>query len=155
MSSWVEKNRQNNGNLTLDRAGTLNVVRTEAQVRPHDGFKQTALQVFLPVRRETAGERTPILAKPPAWTEVGEMPCLPTAKGRLARAHMDKWDTASELDAAALCAGCPVQVNCLAAAIEEERGLGGSNRYLVRGGLTPHGRVRLERQMATEDGGAA
>jgi hypothetical protein len=67
---------------------------------------------------------------------------------------MDKWDTGSELDAALLCAGCPVQGACLVEAVEEERGLSAGNRYLVRGGVTPAGRVRLEIQLGIMEGTA-
>lgn len=152
MSSWVERQKpQNNGNLTLDRSSVLNVIRTEAQIRPHDGFKPDAVNVNYPVRREVDGRRTLRLAVPPAWTEVVGRPCDPPMRGDLTRRFMDKWDTSSEIDADALCAGCPVRTACLAGAIEEERGLGGSNRYLVRGGLTPHGRVRLEKQLGMWD----
>jgi len=150
MSSWVERNRKNEGDLTLDRAGALNVVRTEAQVRPHQGFKSTALQVNRAVRRGTEGERTLILAVPPAWTET-EKPCDTQLKGRLARAHMDKWDTWVESEAVALCAGCPVQLPCLESAIREERGVSAGGRHMVRGGVTPQGRVRLEKRLATMD----
>ena len=148
MSSWVERNRRkNDGDLTLDRAGALNVIRTEAQVRPHDGFKATAVQVNYPMRRETSGERTMLLAVPPAWTET-DLPCTPQAKGRLARAHVDRWDTKSEIDADALCTGCPVRSLCLQSAMDEEQGMAASGRYMVRGGVTPHGRGRLEKQLA-------
>jgi transcription factor WhiB len=152
---WNERLRpKNNGNLTLDRSSVLNVMRTEVQVRPHDGFKATALAVAYPVRRETSGERTMRLAVPPAWTEAEGRPCHPPTMGDLTRRFTDKWDTSSEIDADALCTGCPVRVECLRAAIEEERGLSGSGRYLVRGGLTPHGRVRLEKQIADLEGTA-
>lgn len=147
MSSWVEKNRRpkNEGNLTLDRAGALNVIRTEAQVRPHDGFKQSAVHVNYPVRQETSGERTMLMAVPPGWTET-DLPCIPQGRGRLARAHMDRWDTDNELVAGVLCVDCPVSGLCLGAAIAEEHGLSAGNRYMVRGGVTPQGRVRLEAQ---------
>lgn len=145
---WDERVRaKNDGNLTLDRAGALNVTRTEFQVRPHDGFKSTALQVSYPVRREASGERTLLLAVPPAWTET-ELPCVPQVRGRLARAYMDKWDTGSEIDAAKLCAGCPVRGECLEAALLEEGELSAGNRYLVRGGVTPMGRVRMMEKLA-------
>ena len=151
MSSWVERKRaKNNGDLTLDRAGVLNVIRTEAQIRPHDGFKAEALHVNYPVRQEQDKARTLRLAKPPAWTET-ELPCVPQARGRLARAHMDKWDAKSEIDADALCTGCPVRTLCLKSAIEEERGMAASGRYMVRGGVTPAGRARLEQQLTMLD----
>lgn len=146
--------RRNNGDLVLDRSSALNVVRTEHQLAAHDGFKPEALWVNHPFRTETSAERTLILAVPPAWTERAGKPCVPLARGRLARAHMDKWDTPSELDAALLCAGCPVQGACLVSAVEEEQGLSAGNRYLVRGGVTPQGRVRLEVQLGMTEGTA-
>jgi hypothetical protein len=156
MSSWVERLPRNNGDLILDRASELNVVRTEHQVAPHAGFKAEAVHVNYPIRSSKDGERTMILARPPAWTEAEGLNCAPTAKGRLGRRHMDRWDTPVKSEAERLCAGCPVQDICLAAAVAEERGLSAGNRYMVRGGVTPQGRVRLERQLGMmNDGGAA
>jgi transcription factor WhiB len=142
---------RNDGNLTLDRSSGLNVVRTENQVRPHDGFKPEAVMVSYPIRMESeVAERTMQLARPPGWTEAPGLPCTPTMSGfDLTRKFMDRWDTSSEAEARALCAGCPVRPECLAAAIEEEHGLSANNRYLVRGGLTPAGRVRLEKGLAS------
>lgn len=142
---------RNNGDLTLDRSSVLNVVRTENQVRPHDGFKPEAVMVNYLMRMESDNaERTLQLARPPAWTETPGLPCTPTVTGYdMRRKFMDKWDTGSEVEAQALCAGCPVIEQCLAAAIVEEHGLSATNRYLVRGGLTPSGRVQLERQEAS------
>ena len=159
---------RSNGDLTLHRQDPANMLRTENQVLPHDGFKPEAVMVKSPIQIQGMGTPTFRLAKPPAWAEAGDMPCVPPSHGAsrpatehrstlavpttgydLRRKFMDKWDTGSEIEAQALCAGCPVREECLAAAIEEEHGLSANNRYLVRGGLTPSGRVQLEQQEAS------
>ena len=142
---------RSNGDLTLHRQDPAMMVRTEVQVRPHDGFKPEAVMVNYLLRMERDdSERTLQLARPPAWTETPGLPCTPTVTGYdLRRKFMDRWDTGGEVEAQALCAGCPVRQECLAAAIEEEHGLSANNRYLVRGGLTPSGRVQLEQQEAS------
>lgn len=49
----------------------------------------------------------------------------------------DKWEYAR-----ALCASCPVQMDCLTDALRSE-GKGGVERHGFRGGLTPNGRKRV------------
>ncbi|MEW2578402.1 WhiB family transcriptional regulator [Streptomyces syringium] len=56
-------------------------------------------------------------------------------------AAKDKCDRAR-----AICAACPVTDECLAAALQEERGLTYHFRATVRGGLTPRERADLDRQ---------
>lgn len=125
--------------------------RTEHQVPAHEGFRPSQIARHESRKFASDGERTPRLASPPAWTERGDMPCvIPRgARGELARAHADKWDpgrgTAAHKVTAAdkLCSGCPVTRECLEDALEEEAGLSGDYRYLIRGGLLPHDRARL------------
>lgn len=45
--------------------------------------------------------------------------------------------------AANLCAGCPILIACLEAAMEEEGDASARGRYLVRGGLTPQARADI------------
>lgn len=135
-----------NSDLTRHRLGVLGTVRTEVQVRPHDGFASGEIQLREEVRTVTDGAPTKILAKPPAWTERPNLPCfLPRQPDdwtdELRETH---WDTRSEAEAAQMCAGCPVQRECLDAALLEERGLDHRSRFLVRGGLTPKGRWSLD-----------
>lgn len=49
------------------------------------------------------------------------------------------------LEAKRVCSGCPVRLECLASAIEHERGLSIGYRYGVWGGLTPAERIEYER----------
>lgn len=134
-----------NSNQAKDLVNTLDVPRTEVQIRPHDGFKPEAI-VVRDVGLVSAASRTMQLARPPGFTEA-DLPCLPhpdiARHKNMARAHMDQWDTANEAKAKELCGECPVRDECLADAMEFEGEYDGRNRYLVRGGETPWGRSRL------------
>ena len=46
-----------------------------------------------------------------------------------------------------VCADCPVKLECLSAAMEEERGFTRFGRHGIRGGLTGHERSKLARKM--------
>jgi hypothetical protein len=46
--------------------------------------------------------------------------------------------------AAEMCRGCPALAECLASALIEEKGLRPELRFMVRGGLTPKGRWKLD-----------
>lgn len=45
-----------------------------------------------------------------------------------------------------ICAACPVQTECLEAALTEEGNLWAGGRFGVRGGTTPRERARIARQ---------
>lgn len=126
-------------------------VDQRSQVRPHHGFKATALAG---ARKGFVGEpeeRTPIMAKPPGWTETAK-PCDPPANllsPDEQRIWMDMWDLSrgqGDERATELCSGCPVIEQCLSAALEEEVGMAAQYVFLVRGGMTPKARVALAKQ---------
>lgn len=47
-------------------------------------------------------------------------------------------------EAKRICALCEVKQECLAAALDEERGLKRDYRFGVRGGMSPHARAGME-----------
>lgn len=49
----------------------------------------------------------------------------------------------AEAEAKRICSGCSVRLACLTAALEEERGLSASHRFIVRGGLNGTERAEL------------
>lgn len=83
----------------------------------------------------------------PVWTPDQQVPCAAApdmwvedeGKGRgTYTSHEAKF-------AIEVChTGCPVRMECLDAALTEERGQSGSFRSGIRGGLTPMQRVRLD-----------
>jgi hypothetical protein len=75
------------------------------------------------------------LASPPKWSERAK--CLDNS------AAFDESVGLSAGLAAARCEGCPVIAECLAAALAEEGTLAASNRYTIRGGLSPAERATL------------
>lgn len=62
---------------------------------------------------------------------------------------------AAARDALAICAACPVRLECLDDALREERGKAATGRFGVRGGLTSDDRFNLERRITRATGGAA
>ena len=54
-------------------------------------------------------------------------------------------DRDGEDEAIAICWGCPVEADCLADAMQVEKGLSASNRWGIWGGYGPVERVMLER----------
>lgn len=116
-------------------------VRTEYQVSAFEGFKPEEIHPRDGQSPSSASARTPRLAEPPAWAQRDGLPCVQLVPKGHAR---DPYDTSDRKQARALCAGCPVRRACLDDAMEMEHGLGGRSRYLVRGGLTPHARARLD-----------
>lgn len=124
-------------------SGVVRVVewtRTEHQVKDHDSFTPEAIHVRGDDHFASDAPPTMLLATPPKWAHRDDLPCTKTVPKGNAR---DPYDTADKAKAKALCAGCPVQRECLDDAMEQEHGLGGKSRYLVRGGLTPHQRGRI------------
>lgn len=124
--------------------------RTEVQLRPFEGFAPGEVVPRSEVALTTEGERSLQLAKPYSWTfrDDDEQPlnCL---------GNYADTDTTNRDEAKALCAGCPVLSECLESAMEEEvdkdgRPLSHHSRFLVRGGLTPRGRVDLAAERAEE-----
>lgn len=112
--------------------------RTENQLARHEGFAPEAIHVR-DDESMTSSEApaTMRLAEPPKWTHRDDLPCtklVPVAHAR------DPYDTNDRAKAKALCTGCPVRLACLDDAMEEEAGLTGRSRYLVRGGYTPRER---------------
>src|SRR5690348_303407 len=104
-------------------------LRTELQVKPHEGFAQgyighrDAHGVF-----DNEGKpRTLQLAVPPAWMTDQELPC----HGRIS----DYFDTRGKSSAqlASLCAGCPVVEQCLQFALDMEGNAAANLRYGVYG----------------------
>ena len=132
-------------NVLASNMGAFSWMRTEAQVRPHMGFKPEAVGPRGDDLSSTgaSGNRTLILARPAGWTEQN-LNCTPAPGERYPRQYMDRWDTDSPEQAERLCAGCPALLKCLADALEEEGGVATRSRYLVRGGLTPAGRAALD-----------
>lgn len=128
-------------------------VRTEHQVPRSQGFAPEAIRHRSLSFDTTDGSRTPQMAKPPHWTETPGMPCVPLDKlGRLWEHH---WaapknvpEALADEMAERMCRGCPVQQDCLDAALAEEGTLHHSSRFMVRGGLTPKGRWRESKQRA-------
>lgn len=49
-----------------------------------------------------------------------------------------------------ICAACPVQTECLEAALAEEGNLWAGGRFGIRGGTTPRERARIARQRRVE-----
>lgn len=115
--------------MTIYRGRPFSPVEAQA-----DLMKSHVTRGAAPVMK-TDGERTMRLAMPQSWTK--EAKCLGSSG----------WDETHGMkagNAAALCAGCPVIEQCLAAAMTEERGLSAGNRYTVRGGKSPKERALLE-----------
>ncbi len=122
--------------------------RTEAQMRPFEGFAPDEIVPRNGVHLVSEGARHLRLAKPYAWTWRDDLNCL---------GNYTTTDTTNRVEAAELCAGCPVLSECLESAMDEEVNAEGEplshhSRFLVRGGLTPRGRVELA---AERSGGAA
>lgn len=148
----MSDNGSKRGNQTGLGAGQIRVMshhRTEAQLRPFEGFSQGEVLPRNGVHLVSEGERHLQLAKPYAWTYNDDINCL---------GEYVNTDTTNRAEAAALCDGCPVLSQCLESAMEEEVNADGEplshhSRFLVRGGLTPRGRVQLaaERAAALQD----
>lgn len=161
------RHRIGSGDLTSHHLGEVGAVRTEAQVRPHDGF---APEAIMPKEMNlvSSGERTKRLARPPAWMPPSGAPCVPLDKlgpktaGALQYLGRKEWEVHWEIPsgdqryadehAAEKCAGCPAREACLEAALEEEGDLAPGGRFLIRGGMTPKGRWRLAAERAREKG---
>ena len=110
----------------LDDRGLLHVPARE----DHLNFAPTRLAAA-ERRPASAGGRTLVLAVPAAWTR--EAACV--GESRL----FDSEHYAQR--AKTVCAGCPVRLVCLEAALLEEAG---GPRFGVRGGLTASERARLD-----------
>lgn len=116
----------------------VDFVRTEAQLRPFDGFKPEEIATNQqPISFTNEGPATMMLAKPPGWAQRDDLPCI----GRWAEYDEASPGEGSFERAAALCEGCPVLLECRSAALREEAGLARVYRYGVRGGMTPHQRA--------------
>lgn len=76
---------------------------------------------------------------PDLWTELPP----PSRGGRVG-----KWGAGEQKKAVAICRACPVMVECLNAALREERGVVGKARYGIRGGLTPSQRAKVDAERA-------
>lgn len=145
----MSDNGSKRGNQTGLGAGQIRVMnhhRTEAQLRPFEGFSQGEVLPRNGVHLVSEGERHLQLAKPYAWTYNDDINCL---------GEYEATETTDRAEARKLCAGCPVLSECLESAMEEEVDKDGNplshhSRFLVRGGLTPRGRVELAAQRAAE-----
>ena len=108
------------------------ITSTENQVKPGD--RPTAIKLHTD-RSLLVSAVIDTGSHVPAWTEKAK--CL------------DDWeeysdrDIRSEKDAAAMCKGCEVLDECLAAAMREEGSKPSGDRYGIRGGKTPLQRARL------------
>jgi hypothetical protein len=130
-------------------AGQIRVMshhRTEVQLRPFEGFTQDEISPRSPFSLTSEGGRSLQLAKPYPWTDRDDLNCI---------GQYDRIDTGDRGEAKALCAGCPVITECLDSALEEEtdkdgRPLSHHSRFLVRGGLTPRGRLDEHRRRFAE-----
>lgn len=122
---------------------TFTVVRTDNQLRPHESFAPAGqiLRQHRAVSDDGRGDL--LLAKPYGWAR-DTMACVVPEEGWDDDKRQRHWDTPDVDKAALLCDGCPVLDRCLADAMAEEAGKGKFERYLVRGGLTPMGRWKLE-----------
>lgn len=135
-----------NSNKSGLGAGQIRVIhyRTETQVRPFEGFAPDEVIPREPFGLTSEGGRTLQLAKPYEWTVGAD--CL---------GNFDGTDTTNRAEAKALCANCKVRPECLESAMAEEVDKDGlplshHSRFLVRGGLTPRGRVDLAAERAAE-----
>ena len=59
-------------------------------------------------------------------------------------------DREGETEAIAICSGCPVKADCLADAMQAEKGLSVSNRWGIWGGFSAHERARMDRENRDE-----
>ena len=138
--------------------------RQDAQLLPHEGFKTGVIGMRHEQTPKTNGERTPILARPPAWTGA-ELNCLnkwddwdneatPVASGTGRRT---KPNVGAKNRARVMCTGCPMAPaalggtsgelgSCLESSLREERGTGAQYRHGIRGGLLPVERANLDTQ---------
>jgi hypothetical protein len=145
----MSDNGSKRGNQSGLGGGQIRVMshhRTEAQLRPFEGFSPDEIVPRNGVHLVSEGERHLQLAKPYPWTWRDDINCL---------GEYEATDTTNRAEAAKLCAGCPVLSQCLESAMEEEVNSDGEplshhSRFLVRGGLTPRGRVELAAQRVEE-----
>jgi len=86
-------------------------------------------------------ERTLTFAKPPAWTESAK--CIGDAEFGKQKDKRYDLDYMKPEQAQALCAGCPIIEQCLAAAMEREGDVVARNRYGIWGGTTPKMRALI------------
>lgn len=132
--------------------------RSHTAIAPHEGFMPEAIHLRDYTARSLGG-RTIKLVKPPHWADTPGIPCQQVPKDHYGEAIWDgHYDLRGErrLDsenAAAMCSDCPVIEQCLADAMNEERGLDWRSRFMVRGGLTPKGRYELERDQCPSPNG--
>lgn len=130
--------------LGREHVEALEWLPSQYQVKKHEGFSPSyvATRGDRDFHAEIEGARTPQLAKPPAWALLEDDQLTPCQDPRVTDKQID---TSDPVAAAALCAGCPVRQQCLAAALEEEGSLATGGRFLVRGGKTPAQRFRMYR----------
>ncbi len=139
-------NKRAQRDLGESQVRVMSFDRTEVQLRPFEGFAPDEIVPRNGVHLLSEGERHLRLAKPYAWTWRDDINCL---------GDYVNTDTTNRVEAAALCAGCPVLSECLESAMEEEANAEGEplshhSRFLVRGGLTPRGRVQLAAERASD-----
>lgn len=122
------------------------LVKTQFQLKAHESFATHGIAQRNPMRLVSDGRATKLLAKPPAWTELPGLLCVPLDEftESTSEGWGKHWDTNDDSEAASLCAGCPAITECRNNALEEERGLHHQFRFMVRGGLTPRGRWVLD-----------
>jgi hypothetical protein len=136
--------RDNSNNHGSGGAGQIRPVswtRTEHQLASHESFAPEGITPRGEVSPASSAQRTLRLAVPPSWTQRDDLPCTK----RVPRGNQpDPYDTTNPRVARALCFGCPVRRACLDDALADEAGLSYRSRHLVRGGLTPKGRERVD-----------
>ena len=145
VSGW--RNRGGGSDWGSNLRDGLTAVPTDSQVLPHESFLPEYVSLRYEEHFESEAPPNLILATPPAWTETPGMLCVPIGKLQTraeVEAWHDRWDVRGPKEAEQACAGCPALAECREAALEEEGGRPASHRFLVRGGLTPGGRWRLE-----------
>jgi hypothetical protein len=127
---------------------TYSAVKTEFQLQPWERFSTRGV-----VQATTVDNDQPTLEviRPDEWTGKGKCVAPTDGSGNVAGDYRWAWDldgAQAEKAAARLCAGCPVIEECLAAAMEEERG-SADNRQGIRGGLGPISRALLQSEART------
>jgi hypothetical protein len=132
----------------MEEAMTAYVGRPFSPIESQVDMMKAHVTRGVPIATRTAGERTLQMAVPAGWT--AQARCIPDPTLELherKRIHA-LYDEIARItrpgEAASACEGCPVVAQCLAAAMDEEKGLSAHYRHGIRGGKSPKERALLE-----------